>query len=116
MLLPTTVHGRVSDIWRSYISEYFLPKISGSLIFTKPYVYQDRNAHNYLGDFQSEIPLYLEAPGLVEYLQNRPHGGKELHWEILDLYVDLYERNILQKEDVTLIIMWLKRTAAFLNV
>ena len=62
-----------------------------------------------------KIPLYLQAPGLIEYLQGRPCGDKKLESEILNLYVDLYERNILEEQDVILISMWLKRLGSLEN-
>ena len=113
MYLPTTVHGRVSDIWRSYITEYFLGVTGGHVIFTKPYVVQDRNAHNFLSDFQSESDLYLKASSLVHFLQNRPSdklsaNDPQVFVEALRLYIDLYERDILEEDDVLIFTYWLK--------
>ena len=115
MYLPTTVHGRVSDIWRSYITEYFLGMTEQHVMFTKPYVVQDRNAHNYLSDFQSESDLYLKSSGLVKFLQHRPSMGRidgtdprQMHVEALRLYIDLYERDIIEEEDVLIYTYWLK--------
>ena len=109
MFLPTTVHGRVSDIWRSYIAEYFMPLLNANVVFTRPYVYQQRNAHNFLGDFQSESDLYLKAPGLLSYLHSRPISDSRypIH-EALHLYVDLYEHDIVEENDIILFTLWLK--------
>ena len=38
MFLPTTVDKRVSDIWRSFILEYFGKLTGGHVVFTRPYV------------------------------------------------------------------------------
>ena len=48
MLLPRTVPGRVSDIWRSYFSEKIFGILGLSVVFVPPRVTQFRNAHNYL--------------------------------------------------------------------
>ena len=36
--------------------------------FSTPWVTQFRNAHNYLADFNSELPLYQQAGALVDAL------------------------------------------------
>jgi len=47
MLLPTTVHGRVSDIWRSYFVQWVFKHTNKRIVFSKAYIVQDRNVHNY---------------------------------------------------------------------
>lgn len=51
LLLPITVHGRVSDIWRSYFTQRIMWSAGLKLAMARPWVVQKRNAHNYLGDF-----------------------------------------------------------------
>ena len=53
LLLPITVPGRVSDIWRSYFAQALFPLCNLHLGFLpRPVVVQDRNPHNILADFQ----------------------------------------------------------------
>jgi hypothetical protein len=47
-----TVHGRVSDIWRSYVSQRLLWDVGCVVAFAPPMVDQFRSPHNYLGDIQ----------------------------------------------------------------
>ena len=51
LYLPTTVHGRVSDIWRSYAAQAAFRCQGLSLAFSPPVVEQDRNAHDFMGDY-----------------------------------------------------------------
>ena len=74
MLLPVTIHGRVSDIWRSYITQRILWDIGGRIVFRRPWVIQYRNAHNYLADFDSEYDLYRKV--LLIPLLRRTNGVK----------------------------------------
>jgi len=53
LLLPITVHGRVSDIWRSYFSQCLFSLAGASIAFLPPLVRQDRNVHDYLADLDS---------------------------------------------------------------
>jgi hypothetical protein len=96
MLLPITVHGRISDIWRSF----FLSR-SCYILFSTPWVTQKRNAHDYLADFQSELPLYLHTEALTQHIMQNSYPN---HY---DLFVDMYEHNILQEQDVKLAHAWL---------
>ena len=109
LYLPCTVHGRVSDIWRSYFTEHIIHNEGSGkkLVFTKPYVVQDRNVHNYLADFNAEQPLYQRATALVDYLSNRDYDKQSSMAEnLLSLYVDLYERGYIEELDVTMMKRW----------
>ena len=71
------------------------------IAFSTPWVYQQRNAHSYLADFQSEIPLYLRSTELTKYLLT------PLHKTLESLYVDMYEHGILDEVDVRLAHAWI---------
>jgi hypothetical protein len=79
MLLIVTVHGRVSDIWWSYFAQRLMQKYGMHVVFMKPWVNQERTAHDYIKDFDSEQPLYLAlaacliffATGTPVYLPSR---------------------------------------------
>ncbi|CAK0812055.1 unnamed protein product, partial [Prorocentrum cordatum] len=68
LLLPVTVHGRVSDIWRAYLAQRLLWDVGQVVSFQEAHVVHDRVAHDYLKDFQSEQDLYLKAAALVAFL------------------------------------------------
>jgi hypothetical protein len=68
LLLPITVHGRVSDIWRGYFNQPNLWAMRSRLCFCPPAVNQFRNAHDYMRDFQAEIPLYERVHALIHAL------------------------------------------------
>lgn len=101
LLLPSSVHGRVSDIWRSYFALHvMLDSPDMCMAFSTPWVYQQRNAHTYLADFNSEIPLYQRATELVRHLAEPKRG------RLLDLYADMYEYGIIEEEDIRLAEAW----------
>lgn len=54
-MVCSQVHGRVSDIWRSYISQRLLWDIGYRVAFAPPLVNQFRSPHNYLADMQVRI-------------------------------------------------------------
>ena len=107
LLLPCSVHGRVTDIWRSFIAQRLLWDIGLRVAFSTPWVTQHRNAHNYLADLSSEIPLYERAGVLVKALREWQPATKTLPGRIEELYVFLYENAILELSDVWLAQAWI---------
>jgi len=99
MLLPVTVHGRVSDIWRSYMAQALM---KCKLVFSSPWVTQIRNSHDYMADFQAELPLYMQTQAFVEFLQSLTGVHIQLH----DIVVEAYEYGILEENDVKLVMAW----------
>jgi hypothetical protein len=115
MRLPSTVHGRVSDIWRSYISQPLLWRQNLSVAFAAPqFSVPNRNAHNYLGDFEAEIPLYRQAGALMEHLVLMADKAKTMcatcspHELLFKVYVELYEHEIVQIDDVNAVKAWIE--------
>lgn len=99
LLLPVTVHGRVSDIWRGYIAQA-VNKGKCALGFVSPWVVQVRNSHNYMADFDAEIPLYKQSHAFVEHLLNSSSRS------VTDLFIDAFEHGLLQENDVSLSFAW----------
>lgn len=107
LLLPVTVHGRVSDIWRGYLAQRLGKDIGMKLLFSPPLVRQDRNSHNYLADFDSEGPLYKRASKLISQLEEWKPAATSLVGRIEELWVYLHERGYFAIDDVTLVQAWL---------
>lgn len=108
LLLPVTVHGRVSDIWRGYIFQRLAQDLDVRLVYSPSMVLQDRNAHRYLADFDSEDQLYKRSQRLIEQLIDWNPNSKSLVGRIEELYIFLYEHGYLSKLDVVLVQLWLK--------
>jgi hypothetical protein len=97
MLLPVTVHGRVSDIWRSYLAQSVM---ECAVAFSRPWVKQIRNSHSYLADFQAELPLYTQATSFVAHLSHHKFPT------LSDALVDAYEHGVVELPDVALAMAW----------
>jgi len=111
MRLPSTVHGRVSDIWRSYIAQPLLWNQNLSVAFAAPqFSVANRNAHNYLGDFEAEINLYRQAGALMDHIVAMAGREPDLegHDALFKVYVELYEHGILEIEDVNAVKVWIQ--------
>ncbi|CAG2254683.1 unnamed protein product [Mytilus edulis] len=102
MALPLSVNGRVSDIWRSYIADFFFHKTGLSLVFTKPYVNHQRTAHKIIADFNGELSLYEKSLQFVDLLSNSSFNSMK------EVYESLYQRNFIDNKDLSFIIAWTK--------
>lgn len=68
LYLPVSVSFRFTDILRSYVAQPIMWALGYRLGFTQATVFQDRNPHDYLDDFISEIPMYLSAASVKDKL------------------------------------------------
>ncbi|TFJ83099.1 hypothetical protein NSK_005621 [Nannochloropsis salina CCMP1776] len=109
MLLPITVHGRVSDIWRSYITGMIMWEARQRVAFASPFVTQCRNPHSYLADFDAESDLYERAGVLVSWLLKWRSVSRSLEGMIEEMAVARYEMDFLHDPlDVDLAIAWIE--------
>ena len=109
LLLPITVHGRVSDIWRSYFAQRLFWDVGLQMGFlARPLVVQDRNPHSNLGDLDAERDLYQKSEHLINFLGRWKGKGKTLIARVEELWVTLYEHQYIELEDVVLMQQWLQ--------
>ena len=120
MFLPHTVHGRVSDILRSYVSQPLLWLDQKTIAFTKPYVtVKERNVHELMGDFEAELPLFLKFPSLIEYILKRYEEMKDEETKqegvqedkankLFSFYIDLYEFGFVELHELELLRLWIE--------
>mmetsp|Transcript_92499 Transcript_92499/g.193388 ORF Transcript_92499/g.193388 Transcript_92499/m.193388 type:complete len:461 (+) Transcript_92499:128-1510(+) len=108
LLLPVTVHGRVSDIWRAYLTQKLLWDVGQSISFAPAHVIHDRVAHDYLKDFQSESDLYLKSTALVNFLSSWSSDAPTLVERLEQLWAALYSRGFVEEADLKLAQAWIR--------
>ena len=108
MFMPVTVHGRVTDIWRSYFTQRLMWDLDQSVAFSSPFVTQCRNPHFYLADFDGEEHLYSRSGALLRMLKGWNPKSDSLPGRIEELAVLLYETSIIEERDVKLYSSWVK--------
>lgn len=107
LLLPFTVTGRVTDIWRSYFTQRIMKDLHLALLYSPPMVDHIRNDHNYLADLQSEADLYYKSAALLEFLKEWNDEETFLPARIEKLAVALYEHEYIDLPDVQAMQLWL---------
>lgn len=109
LYLPVSVHGRVADIWRSYIFQRLANEFCIQLAFSvSPWVEQRRNAHSYIADLDAEHDLYFKTERLLEFLSTWTPSNSLLSDMFVELYIALYEREYVDAADVKLSRMWIE--------
>jgi len=108
LTIPTTVSFRVCDIWRSYWVQRILWDIRAEVAFLPPTVDQIRNAHDYLLDFEEEMDLYFKAEPLAKFLNEWSSDKPTLPERILDVAIEMAERDFWGVNDAVLMKSWLE--------
>lgn len=112
LLLPITVPGRVTDIWRGYFVQRIMKDIGLSIVYTPPIVYHNRSDHDYISDFAAETDLYMKTSKLLDFLDNWSSDSELLQDRILQLWISLFEHNYISAEDVEAVGSWLQTLVA----
>lgn len=114
MYLPAYCSIRMTDIWRSFIAQRIAWVNDWSVLFHSPTVYQVRNEHNLMRDFQDEIIGYLNNKAIGEMLQQldlRP-GAEHLGDNLRLSYEGLIRLGLIDKRELALLEMWLSDITA----
>ena len=109
LLLPTTVHSQVSDIWRSYIAQRLFWDVGLRTGFMpRPIVTREPETLDTMGDFVAEYALYVKSEGLIAFLQNWKSDAKTLVERVEQLWVALYNEGYIEELDVEILQLWLQ--------
>jgi hypothetical protein len=116
LYLPAYCSFRMTDIWRSYVAQRIAWANGWSILFHEATVWQERNAHNLLKDFEDEIPGYLNNSKICAELAKLPvKGGKENMLDDLVLcYEMLTSQGFVGKEEMPLVKAWCEDIKAYL--
>jgi len=69
LYLPSYCTFRMTDIWRSFVAQRCLWEMGYGVVFHGAEVYQERNPHDLMKDFEHEIPGYLHNAEICEKLE-----------------------------------------------
>ena len=107
MYLPSFVSIRATDIYRGYIAQRLLWEKNLYLAFLSPTVYQERNIHDYLKDFELEIPVYLNVKRIVEVLSSIKFKSNDYYKMLIYTYEELNRFGIIPDTEIELLKLWI---------
>lgn len=108
LYLPSFVTFRFTDILRGLVAQPILWNYGYKLGFGKATVLQKRNPHDYLRDFESEIPVYLESENILNIAKKAIVSKSTLKENLLNVYLALKTNGIVNNEEVATLKLWLK--------
>jgi len=107
LYLPISVPGRVTDTWRSYITQRIMKDVGLHVVYTPPIVRRDRSSHNYLADFQGESDGHFKTSKLLQFLEQWESSDATLPERIYSLWISLYEHDYIELADVLAVKEWI---------
>ncbi|AIF52452.1 STELLO glycosyltransferase family protein [Pelosinus sp. UFO1] len=111
LYLPATVTFRFTDILRGYVAQPILWTLGLHLGFTGATVVQERNKHDYLQDFKSEIPCYLYPEKIIDTIAPIVHSRYSVEDNLYESYRALLGAGIVQAAEMIILEAWLKDIA-----
>lgn len=107
LYLPAFVTFRFTDILRGLVAQPILWETDFALGFTTSTVFQDRNPHDYMQDFTSEIPCYLHADRVVELVSQVVRSEASVTDNLYNSYSALVRDGIVPADELALLEAWL---------
>ena len=68
LYLPAYCSFRMTDIWRSLVAQRVSSAYGWGILFHEATVWQERNEHNLMRDFEDEVPGYVQNRAIMETL------------------------------------------------
>ena len=106
LVLPTTVSGRSSDIYRSYWAQALLRLVGGHIGFYPPTAMHVRNEHSSLIDFEEEMGMYRNMGRFLKFLHNWQCDRLFLFDCMTKLAEDMSFNKFIDIHDVDVINAW----------
>ena len=106
MYVPGYCSFRMCDIWKSFVAQRCLWAMGFGVVFHAPEVFQQRNEHDLMKDFEDEVPGYLSNARIADVLDGLSLAGRPAD-DLRTCYSALIEENLFPEEELKLVDCWL---------
>jgi hypothetical protein len=108
MYLPAKCSFRMTDIWRSFIAQRLAWEMDWTLLFHNATLWQARNEHDLMRDFNDEISGYLNNEAIAEALSelNFDKGAARIGENLRVCYEKLGQMGLVGAEETALLEAW----------
>ena len=109
LYLPSFCSFRMTDIWRSFVAQHIAYANGWSILFHSPTVYQERNEHSLIKDFEEEVPGYLHNDKIKNAFSGiaiEP-GTKNIEHGMRSCYQALASMNLVDIKEMDLLNCWI---------
>lgn len=108
LYLPSFCSFRMTDIWRSFVAQRCLWELGLGVVFHAAEVFQDRNEHNLMRDFNDEVPGYQRNRELARVLEETSllAGPGSVTENLKRCYEALVARGFFDRAELELLSAW----------
>lgn len=115
LYVPSYCSFRMCDIWKSFVAQRCLWELGTGVVFHASEVWQERNVHNLMRDFNDEVPGYQQNNRIAEILESVPlkPGVENVSANLLQSYSHLVDAEIFPAKELELLTAWIEAIAQF---
>jgi len=109
LYLPSFCSFRMTDIWRSFVAQRISWQYDWPILFHESTVWQERNEHDLMRDFEDEIPGYLYNEKIGDELEGLTlrRGHENISDNLKICYEKLVEMNLVDAKELQLLDAWI---------
>jgi len=107
LYLPVTVSFRFTDILRSLVAQPVAWLAGFRVGITSATVVQERNPHDYLKDFESEIPCYVHTERVAQIVQATVSPHQHVVENLTAAYSELVNAGIVLPTEMDVLKAWI---------
>ena len=107
LYLPSTVSFRFTDILRGYIAQSVINVSSKNWGFYNATSYQERNDHNLMNDFRSEISMYSNMEEIFQLIFESCKSTNSIIDNLINCYSYLIKNKFVQDKELTVLEAWM---------
>ena len=109
LYLPSYCSIRITDIWRSFVAQRVAWENGWHILIHEPTVWQERNEHNLMRDFEDEIPGYLNNDLIRRHLEATSLNGGVEHVarDLRRCYQALVKIDMVGSKELRLLDVWI---------
>jgi hypothetical protein len=108
LYLPSYCSFRMTDIWRSFVAQRIAWENDWAILYHEPTVWQDRNEHSILRDFEDEIPGYINNGRIRILLEGLrlTRGPDAIFENLIACYECLIQAGLVDEKERELLRAW----------
>ena len=107
LYLPSTVSFRFTDILRGYIAQAVINVSSKSWGFYNATSYQERNDHNLMNDFRSEVSMYSNMEEIFQIIYESCKSTNSITENLMNCYSSLFKNKFVRDEELKILSSWM---------
>jgi hypothetical protein len=106
MYLPSTCTFRLTDILRGFVAWRILQERDETITFHSPIVFQDRNEHDILENFEDEVELYLYSGAIINDLISLNIRNLNFSQQLVVCYQVLKSNGVITDSEFEILEAW----------